>query len=246
MKKILATDFDGTLNRGGISQADRDAIDKFRAAGNLFGIVTGRHCDMYDTLVHEKVSFDFVIVMNGTMALDADGNTVYEESGDGRVVRGIAELLGEGYGHQLSCVMNRDRITFHSKYPEGNEKYAPLAKADEIARFTMMNTWVDSNELAEKAVRELNERFGDCINALPNGNCIDIPPCGIDKGVGVARYAEKMGVPHENIWCAGDNLNDMAMITRFHGCAVSNARAEVKAAAEGVYDGIFAIIEKIL
>ena len=41
-------------------------------------------------------------------------------------------------------------------------------------------------------------------------------------------------------------MNDMAMIVRFHGCAVSNAREEVKTAAEATYDGIYAIIEHIM
>ena len=49
---ILASDFDGTLNHGGISQRSRDAIAAFRAAGNLFGIVTGRDYWMYETMLH--------------------------------------------------------------------------------------------------------------------------------------------------------------------------------------------------
>ena len=74
---ILATDFDGTLSRHhGVEQIDRDAIDRFHAAGNLFGVVTGRAGDMYDMLVRDKVPFDFVIVMNGAMSIDTDGNTV--------------------------------------------------------------------------------------------------------------------------------------------------------------------------
>ncbi len=244
---ILATDYDGTLNRGGISQADRDAIARFRKAGNLFGVVTGRASDMYDTLVREKVEFDFVIVMNGAMSLDTDGNTVFEVTGDASCVRGITELIGNGeYGSYLSCVNHRARRTFHAAHPDGSDKYDPMEKIDEFPRFTQLNTWVKTDELATKAVAEINARFGEHVNALQNGTCIDIPPHGIDKGVGVARYADQMGVPHENVWCAGNNMNDMAMITRFHGCAVSNAREEVKAAAEATYDGIFTIIDHIM
>ncbi len=243
---ILATDYDGTLNRGGISAADREAIRRFREAGNLFGVVTGRHSDMYDTLVHEKLEFDFVIVMNGAMTLDTDGKTVFEVTGDASVLRGVTELIGNKYDNFISCVCHRTRRVFHSQYPAGNEKYLPMKEMENLTTFTHLNTWVKTDELATQAVKELNEKFGEHINALQNGICIDIPPRGIDKGVGVARYAETMGVPQENLWCAGDNMNDMAMITRFHGCAVSNARAEVKAAAKGTYDGIYAIIEDMM
>ncbi len=244
---ILATDYDGTLNRGGVSQEDRDAIDRFRAAGNLFGVVTGRASDMYDMLVRDKVPFDFVIVMNGAMSIDTDGNTVFEETADGACIRGITELIGnEEFSGYLSCVNHKTRHTFHAAYPDGNDKYDPMSKINDIPLFTQLNTWVKTDELAAKAAAEINARFGDYVNALQNGTCIDIPPRGIDKGIGVARYADQMGVPHENVWCAGDNMNDMAMITRFHGCAVSNARKEVKEAAEATYDGIHAIIDHIL
>jgi len=247
MIHILATDYDGTLNRGGVSQVDRDAIDRFRAAGNLFGVVTGRASDMYDSLVRDHVPFDFVIVMNGAMSIDTDGNTVFEETCDPSCIRGITELIGnEEFSSYLSCVNHKTRHTFHAAYPEGSDKYDPLSKIDEIPMFTQLNTWVRTDELSTKATAAINANFGEYVNALQNGTCIDIPPRGIDKGVGVARYADQMGVPHENVWCAGDNMNDMAMITRFHGCAVSNAREEVKAAAEATYDGIHAIIDHIL
>ena len=41
-------------------------------------------------------------------------------------------------------------------------------------------------------------------------------------------------------------MNDMSMISRFHGCAVSNARKEIRDAAEGVYEDIAEIIDMIL
>lgn len=242
---ILATDYDGTLNRGGVSQADREAIAKFRSAGNKFGIVTGRDCGMYDTLMHEKVEFDFVVVMNGAIALDENGEIIIAEHGDSSCVRAITEIIGK-YDNYLSYVCERKRLTFHSVYPDGNERYRPLSEAENLPPFTMMNTWVKSDELAERAVAEINEKFGESVNALQNGNCIDIPPHGIDKGVGVARYADSIGVSHDNVWCAGDNMNDMAMISRFHGCAVSNARDEVKSAAEIICDGIADLISHIM
>ena len=45
MKYILATDYDSTLyqyHKGGVSKEVVDAINEFRAKGNLFGVVTGR------------------------------------------------------------------------------------------------------------------------------------------------------------------------------------------------------------
>ena len=39
---IIASDYDGTLNHHGVSEADKNAITKFREQGNKFGLVTGR------------------------------------------------------------------------------------------------------------------------------------------------------------------------------------------------------------
>jgi len=243
---IVATDFDGTLNRGGVSAADREAIERFRNAGNLFGIVTGRDYYMYKTLEELKLEVDFIIVLNGAMIVSSNGEIIREVRAEGNVLRGIIEYLGEHTTHDLSCLVGLDRYNFNANLPDGDERHPPLSKADEIGIFTHLNTVCVNDDDATLCTAEINRRFGNTINALQNGRCIDIPPRGIDKGEGVAIYADMVGVPHENIWCAGDNMNDMAMIERFHGCAVPNAREEVKNAAERVYDGIYEIIDTIM
>lgn len=42
MKSVVASDYDGTLHQGGISADVVEMIRRYRAAGNLFGVVTGR------------------------------------------------------------------------------------------------------------------------------------------------------------------------------------------------------------
>ena len=85
MKKIIATDFDGTLNQGGIQPHVVEAIERFRKAGNLFGVVTGRDrggsIDAF--LAEKKFGFDFVLALNGAMAFDGEGNHLYSIAIDG-------------------------------------------------------------------------------------------------------------------------------------------------------------------
>ena len=253
---ILASDYDGTLNRGGISEPVREAIASFRAAGNLFGIVTGRDYWMYDTVVRENLQIDFILAMSGAMLIAADGPRAgeilrAEVQDNNGCMRWIVEHVGNWYGTQVSTALVRDRVTFHAKVPDGNEKYAPLSRLDPdspdwVRGFTQMNTYCESDELARRCAAEINERWGDTVNALQNGGCIDIPPAGIDKGEGVARYAESMGVPASHIYCAGDHMNDYSMISRFHGLAVENAVGELKDAAEGVFPDIAAMIRFIM
>lgn len=244
---ILASDFDGTLYFGDISEKNREAIKKFRAAGNKFGIVTGRDYWMYETLITEGIEFDFVIALNGAMAIDTDGSFFWCERAENKngIVRSMTKYLGENYHTFMVCILEKKRHTFcvNRKIAEGS---LPAEEADCIPEFTLLHSVFQTDEDARNAVTEINGRWGDFVNAHQNGRCVDIPPKGIDKGQGVARYAESVGVDVNNIYCVGDNMNDMAMIIRFHGCAVANARDEVKEAAEATYEGVWAVIEHIL
>ena len=253
---ILASDYDGTLNRGGISPRVREAIARFRAAGNLFGVVTGRDWWMFEAMQKAEVEMDFILAMNGAMLISTIGEDAGKiircerQKNDG-CVRWIAEHVGKNYGRGVGCVLERDRVTFHGEVPEGNDQYVPLSRADAdapdgVKEFSQMNTSCATEELARRCVAEINERWGGTVNALQNGVCIDIPPAGIDKGEGVARYADRMGVPYDNVYCAGDHMNDYAMISRFHGLAVENAVPELKAAAEGVFPDVGCMIDYIM
>lgn len=253
---ILASDYDGTLNRGGISAPVREAVARFRAAGNLFGIVTGRDYWMYETVARENLPIDFILAMNGAMLVAANGERAgeilrVERKPNNGCMRWIAEHLWNCYGQSVDTVLVRDRVTFRADVPEGNERFAPMARADAdspdgIPAFSQMNTRCGTEDDARRCVEEINAAWGDTVNALQNGVCIDIPPAGIDKGEGVARYADSVGVPHDNVYCAGDNMNDYAMIARFHGLAVENAVPELKAAAEAVFPDIAAMIDFIM
>jgi len=249
---LFASDYDGTLNRGGISPAVREAIARFRAGGNLFGVVTGRDWDMFRILEKEKLPLDFILAMNGAMCIAADGGILdcARQKNDG-CVRGIAEHVGARYGFWVRTVLVREAVLFDAAHPDGDERTAPLCRADAdapggVREFSQMNTRCATAEEAARCTAEINARWGSAVHALQNGVCIDMPPAGYDKGVGVARYADRMGVPHENVYCAGDNMNDHAMIARFHGLAVENAVPALKETAEAVFPDVAAMLAWIM
>ena len=253
---ILASDYDGTLNQGGISQENRDAILRFREAGNLFGIVTGRDWRMYEVMQRNDLSLDFILAMNGAMLISTTGETSgqpvwCDRQRNNGCIRWIAEHVGKNYGHDLGCTVEQSHFCFHWQYPEGNDQFVPFALTDQnfpggVKEFSQLNTRCDTEELAARCVAEINSRWGDTVHALQNGTCIDIPPAGVDKGSGLARYAAYMHVPEENVFCAGDHMNDYAMIARFHGLAVENAVPALKAAAEAVFPDIAGMIDFLL
>lgn len=244
---ILATDYDGTLSRGGVSERNREAIARFRKAGNLFGVVTGRDYYMYNTLVDHGVEFDFILPFNGGMSINSSGIVTadYRAPNAEGIIREIAEMMAD-YDGWLGCSILKTHYTFKPGRPEGSRSCLPMDYTFAIPSFSMLNTGCTTSEAAAECAARINRRFGHIVTAVQNGSAVDMPPKGIDKGEGVARYAALMGVPEDNIYCAGDEMNDMSMISRFHGCAVSNARKEIRDAAEGVYEDIAEIIDMIL
>ena len=180
------------------------------------------------------------------LAVDREGNILYEKKADGAILPELIRTVGEVCGYPMGCAMGKVRCEFNAAIPEGNDKFAPLSRAAGIREFTMANTRCSSDEDAARAVEIIRERLGDYVNPLQNGICIDIPAAGIDKGTGVADYAALMGVSHGEIWTAGDNYNDLAMLTRFRGCAMANGVQAVKDAAKDIYPDIASIVAEMM
>ena len=74
--KVAASDYDGTLLRGGkIDEETLLAVKKWRAAGNKFGVISGRD---YGMLVPQLrafgLEFDYTVCNNGGIIRDAAEN----------------------------------------------------------------------------------------------------------------------------------------------------------------------------
>lgn len=63
--RILGSDYDGTLTVGGITDQKIDAINKWRAYGNKFGIVSGRNNELRQHLKNQssRLEVDFLLAV---------------------------------------------------------------------------------------------------------------------------------------------------------------------------------------
>ena len=91
--KILASDYDGTLNvQGVVSKENIEAIAAWRAAGNLFGVVSGRNLGSIKKFVDKDgVPYDYMVGCNGSVMTDAQGNRLpksdfYTTDANGKLV----------------------------------------------------------------------------------------------------------------------------------------------------------------
>ena len=215
MKRLIATDFDGTFYRHGeIDPADDAAVRAFRQAGGLFGFVTGRGTDFFDTVSKLGVTADFFCLYNGSLLALPDGTSVKEY----RIPRATFAAL-EAFFAASPPVCSFDRAIDAPDYPHYYARY-------------------DTPELALAAATEVNRRFGDRVTAFVNGEHVNIGKKGSSKTQGVRDALAYFGLTEENAAVFGDDFNDLDMIVSLNGWAVASARPEVLKKAPHVCESV--------
>ena len=244
--KIIASDYDGTLNEGGMDEEKRLAIRKWQEAGNLFGIVSGRGIGNILGLAKEdEIECDFFIGDNDASIAKGDGEILSEATCEGNVAREIVE-----YFFSVGC-----NWCWVRPYPEcivlpDGEASHPweysLATLPHIDKFTQISAAFPKIEMAEAASVELTDRYGDILNILQNGHCIDIVRRDVNKAVGIYKLIDAVGAKYEDIITVGDNYNDADMIREFNSYAMDNAVPLIKELANDTTPSVTALIYKEL
>lgn len=249
---LLASDYDGTLSQGGISDAVCEAICRFREAGGCFGVVTGRDYRWsYQQFAREhRFPFDFVIALNGSIAFDKDGRLLYAETLPAAgLMEPLRRFLFENVSHRVGFFFRYSRLDFDDRFPEGKWsgsrlECSPLSRISRFTEFCAANTVCDTEAQAAAGAQAIREAF-PMLNPMRNGICIDIAPAGTDKGEGIARYAKLYGIDHDKIWTAGDNDNDLSMLSRYRGCAMTVSSPAARSAARHICQNIAEVISLI-
>lgn len=259
MTYIVASDYDGTLNQGGISEHTVKMIKSFQSKGHLFGVVTGR--DYVNGFRHFKQEnlfpFDFIITHSGAAAFDSQGNVLFAQSVNGNMewrgttlVQALVTKCLEMTGNPCGIAFEETRLDFHPDSLKGldvdSSVYSPISVLQNVKGFNLANAICDTPEHAAQVVESLREEFGDLLNPLQNNRCIDISPAGVDKCTGIAKYAEFMNIPLGNIWTAGDNYNDISMLKAYHGCAMTSGVKAAAQVAEHICDNVGDVINVVM
>ena len=250
--KILGSDFDGTLNYK-LGEDTFSAIHEWRAAGNKFGIVSGRSADFMGALKEQypKLELDFFVGYNGGAIVDGEGVYLYEKRYDEvSSLKLIADLLawdcpfafynGEGF----YCVVPHDGVkpSWVAEKDVKDPSALPL-----LPYFIQISTELPHDEAkAAATVEKIREAYGERLNPLQNGTCIDIVPPSINKTTGLLRVAEHFDVTKEDVIAVGDNVNDTDMIRDFFSYAMKRGVDSIKALANDTTETVADLIRKEL
>lgn len=244
--KIIASDYDGTLNHGGIDDKKRDAIKRWRKAGNLFGLVSGRGVKDLPVLL-EKGQFecDFLLGCNGAVILTPDGKKLKESRCDGALAKPLLKFI-----YELGCRWANVQTAFDCVIDDDDNERLPdeysFATVPDVPFFYQISTFLPDEAEAERVTKAIADRFGEHLNPLQNGTCIDIVSADMNKAKGLYDYLELIGASYEDMITVGDNINDTHMIAEFRSYAMENAVQSIKDIADYVTPGITELIEKEL
>lgn len=213
--KLIASDFDGTVYKGGrISEEDIAAIERWQEQGNAFGIVTGRGSDIFARTKELGVTLDYAIVYNGAQVLDRDGTVLYEAPFD-------ISWEERYFAFVNQFAQAEPGVAIYAKHRTGDSV--------EIRGILQLALVLPSPEDASRLTELLNETFGDELISYANWSCINTVRRGVSKATGIAEYAKHFGIAREDIYAVGDAHNDLPMLDAYDGYVVNSATAEMKA-----------------
>lgn len=256
--KIIASDYDGTLNRGSVSRKDIGAIKRWRSAGNQFGMVSGRMALQLMTLMRAHgAPFDFIIGLTGSVILDAQGNLLDERLGHMDILPDLRPiLLGESEGILIGINAHEGTTYLHCRaddpdsllpsppMQEDDGPALPFSQAGRLRGFSQISVLYESAARAGLVTAEVNDRFADRVVCYQNDGWVNLAPVGSGKTEGIRRYLRLMNHPPDTrVLPVGDNLNDLEMIQAFDGCTVANAAPAVLAATHCVHASIADMVD---
>ena len=249
--KILASDYDGTLNvHGVVSKENIEAINAWRAAGNLFGLVSGRNLGSIKRFLdRDSVPYDFMVGCNGSVITDTDGNA----AGHSCIPVGMAQaLLAEIHRYEAYYVSAS--YDWGSIHVEANTNVCAddthlIIEQEKLDRVLQVSGTFTCPEHAE-AVRDTCEAMfpGQIKGLMPTVQSIDFVCNGTNKASGIRRLCACRGIAPELILTVGDGDNDLDMLTdpAFCGVAMQSAMPVVLERVSRTTESVAALIGEYL
>ena len=258
--RMLSVDIDGTiLFDRAISPADVAAMRRWREAGNLLVMNTGRSISaLRSALDGFDVDYDYAVLYTGAVLTDGRAGVIEARTLPDGLIEEILDVLGR-----------EERITIFATTLAGDlQLHDTLGSSTDLLTLFRRGTTAD---LAGRAVvgiplhlktaaatdrieAEVARRWGGVIEGARNQDFLDLIPAGASKGAGLSRLVDLLTGPggaHEGetieTWTVGDSWNDIPMhVAADHGVAMEGSPAEVLAACERRTPSVASLVEDLL
>ena len=220
---LILSDLDGTLLDGSasLSEGNRAAIERYIRHGGRFGFATGRTLQGVGHYA-DKIPLNAPgVIFNGSAAYDfASGERVFEiflPDGAQVLARDICSRFpGSGLEIYTSsggvAVQINQRVRHHMAHTRSNLWEGPVECAKEP--WISMLFIHEPEIIADDALTYMESRYSDRFSfQLSMPHMVEIQARGADKGAGALKVCRHLGIPPENLYVAGDGLNDIQLLS---------------------------------
>ncbi|MFA7068728.1 MAG: Cof-type HAD-IIB family hydrolase [Acidaminococcaceae bacterium] len=257
MKKIIATDLDGTLFYpkrlvAMISDRNKTFIRNFIDEGGKVIIVSGRN-HFFSHKVVEKIARPVDVISCNSAYISCDNKIIREAFLPKHRMRQIIEEINRDYDPNGYLLMSKeqnlvtyDRHKSHIKNVANRFYYLiqgvyrePYVYSDLVFEQEMekgqvykLMIYFGLSKKAQKRAKEVNKQLREKypeIEASWIGMFIEITPRGCSKAEGIKFYLDYLKRSHEDVVVVGDSGNDISMFTTFeHSFCMKHAHKSVR------------------
>lgn len=251
--KLIAIDIDGTLlnSNKNLTKATIEAIEAASKAGIHVCISSGRPLTECLEYTRQMPSMRYIVTCTGAQVIDMQtGRDIFRNplsADELRMLYGIITQYGaipdifdeENHIHNRATDMEITEI-WGSLYKDVKLTHIPEDDLDTyVANYTGVTNKIHMffHDLSKKPAlwKELEKLPYEIMES--DFDDLEIMPRGIDKGLGLQKLAEHLGLEASQVMALGDGGNDVGMF-QYAGTAIAmkNASQFAKAAADRISD----------
>lgn len=265
-----------------ISAENVEAIRKAEEAGITFVISTGREYDSVKALLNKENIICQCVLMNGAEYRDEHGNIVETINIKKSTARKIADIMEKAKltariftNEGVHTIESKEEALKEVAYrTQSFNQELTLEEAMEIAKkepyFMQLKYIKNVDEFFSRDIQvrkfvafhkdieiinKMKKVLGDIEGLAVSSSFVDnieITHETAQKGIILAKVAQKMGISNDEVLVMGDSFNDYSMFTEFtESVAMGNAIPEIKEIAKYITDtnvnnGVAKAIYKVL
>ena len=252
--KLFVSDYDMTIYiHEKIDNSVFDAVKKWREAGNIFAIATGRNkFSIFEHIDRHGLEFDYLIANNGALVFNEKREMIFKDTIDDDISYEVIKFLHDDFEGTVEIANDEYIISVISKDgkdipPFRVDKKININEIYNIKNIIQINKMTADSKATEEVANAVNNKF-DTVIAYPNIRTVDIVKNNVNKANGI-KFLENIIKKNNNIdkiLVTGDSNNDIEMIKQYNGYVQINAKENVKSITNKYFNIISDIIYKEL
>ncbi|MBF0697524.1 HAD-IIB family hydrolase [Actinomyces bowdenii] len=258
--RLISCDMDGTVVFDGrIGERDLEAMERWRAAGNILVANTGRSRSAF-TQVAAPVGavFDYMILYTGAVVTDSRLEVLEATTLPHGVVDDLLDHLDGQQGVTVFATTLEGDLLLYDTIGSGTailNLYTPASREELQGRQLIgVPLRFTDQDLAARTLDHLERSWAERAVGFRNQDFIDVVPAGASKGGSLRSLLERLQGPQGP--CAGDRIetfsigdswNDIPMHRATdHAYALPWAPPEVTQCCEGTVGSLEELVDRLL